>query len=394
MDIKLIKDQDKIEVMKLWAYSFEDETDPFYDWYFNNFFKAENTLGVYTNDKLLANLQLNPYQLYLRGKVLDTSYIVGIASIPEARGHGIVQNLMKEAFKEMRKREHFICLLMPYRAHFYYPYDFEFTHHHLKYTLPIISLKKLGEKYGEFRPLLERTDYLDLKEVYEKFTSNKHGYIMRSKENWKHLIEEHIRGKGYIYLLTEEDEPQGYLMYYLQENKFIVKEMAYSNIKAQKSLLKYIYNHNSQVEFLEWNASSDDLTHLSLPDPKEGVALYPFMMARIVDVQGALESINYSQDITAKIIIKLTDKLAPWNEGTFQVEVTEGKAKVTKLLEASNQELEQISLEIGALSTLFFGRLSVQELVFLGKIKSDSPEKIEVLNQMFPKTNNFINEYV
>ena len=389
MDIKLIKDQDKAEVMRLWAYSFEDETDPFYDWYFNNFFKPENTLGFYKEDKLLANLQLNPYQVYLREKVLDTSYIVGIASLPEARGQGIVGNLMVEALKQMRKREHFVCLLMPYKAEFYYSYDFEFVYHHLKYTLPITSLKKLGAKYGEFRQILEKKDCKELQEVYEKFTSNKHGYIVRSDKNWELLIEEHLTEKGYIFLLEEQGEPCGYLFYYLQANKFIVKEMAYSNIKAQKSLLKYIYNHNSHVDLLEWNASSDDLTHLSLPDSKEEVALYPFMMARMVDAPRALESINYSEDLTDKITISLTDNLAAWNQGVFEIELIKGAAQVSETSKPA-----EIKLTIGALTSLFFGALSVKELVFLGKISCNSSDKLELLNQMFPKKNNFINEYI
>ena len=62
--------KDKEEVKSLWQYCFKD-TKEFVELYFNKCYRAENTIGAYKNDRLLAAAQLNPYTIYLRGKKID-----------------------------------------------------------------------------------------------------------------------------------------------------------------------------------------------------------------------------------------------------------------------------------------------------------------------------------
>lgn len=389
MEFRIANENDRKSIMKLWEYCFEGEEDPFYNWYFSNFFKLENTIVAQKGEDIEANLQLNPYKIFLRGNILDTSYVVGLATEPEKRGQGVVKNLLLASLIEMRKRGHYVSLLMPFKAQFYYPYDFEFCYHHLKYTIPIEDLKYLKKGYGEFKKVTSSSDYEKLSFIYDKFVKNKHGYVVRNEENWKHLIEEHLIEKGYIAVLEKESKPLGYLFYYLKDNKMIVKEMVFTEINAQKSIFKFIYNHSSQVETLEWNASLDDLTYLNLPDPKKGIEVFPFMTGRIVDVKEVLEKISYPKNIAAKINFTVKDDLADWNNYSYSLEVKDGKGKVVVI-----EEKTSLEMSIGALSQLYFGRLSIAELVYSGKIKIQNEEEQILLDSLFPKCTNFINEYI
>jgi predicted acetyltransferase len=387
MEIRITTPHDLEQVKKLWAYCFENY-EPFFSWYFREYYQGENTLGLFQDGKLLSNLQLIPYDIFLRGKVLPTSYIVGVASFPEARSGGLAGKLMVEALRELYQREHTIALLMPFKGEFYYPYQFEFCYHHYKYEIRLEDLKSISTNYGDFFELEGTNNSAELDEVYRRFTLDKHGYIVRNPLKWRLLLEEHEGEKGFGYILRKEGRAEGYILYYLKDNKMVIREMAYTNWQAQKSLFRFMYNHRSQVEYLEWNAPLDDGSFYYLGDPKKGITLFPFLTARIVDARKLLEGIVYSADIQASLVIRIVDKLASWNNKVFSISVGEGQAKV----EETNAQ-EDISIDIGALTQLVFGRLEVDKLIYQGRLQSTNPESQIMLRKLFPLCNNYINEY-
>ena len=195
MDIRLTTIQDLEQVKSLWAYCFENH-EPFFSWYFREYYQGDNTLGAFEKDKLLSSLQLIPYNVFLRGQVLPASYIVGVASFPEARRAGTVGKLLIESLAELRRRGHTISLLMPFKASFYYPYQFEICYHHYKYDMNLDDLKPVTLTYGDFLSIKGTDNILEFNEVYQQFVRNKHGFIVRDTRNWRLLLEEHEGEKG------------------------------------------------------------------------------------------------------------------------------------------------------------------------------------------------------
>lgn len=387
MEFRLVTEAEKKEVEWLWAYCFENY-DPFFTWYFSKYYQTKNTFGAFEDDKMYSCLQLIPYNIKLRGKNLPTSYIVGLSSFPEARRGGIVKGLLQASFEEMRKRKHYINLLMPFKASFYYPYDYEICYHHIKYTLPLEDLRPIAKPYGKLVRVDNHENIPKLNTAYLAFLQDKQGYVIRSEHNWQLYLEEHFGEKGFIYLLENDDkEPEGYIFYYVKDNKVLVREMAYSNIKAQRSLFQFIYNHRSQVENLEWNAPVDDSTYFFLPDPKKGVTNFPFMTARIVDVVGALNTISYPVEIETQIVINVIDGLVHWNNGSFELIVVNGQGKISP----STKEAD-VTISIGALSQLLFGRLTAKELLYQEKLRG-TQQYVNLLEKLFPPCVNYINEY-
>ena len=77
MHFRLAVESDRGLVESLWDYCFEHREDPFFQWYFNHFYQPENVLMGFEGDDMACLTHLNPYTLCLRGKAVDTSYIVG-----------------------------------------------------------------------------------------------------------------------------------------------------------------------------------------------------------------------------------------------------------------------------------------------------------------------------
>ena len=60
------------------------------NYYFENKYKAENTLLVEDED-IIASLGLNQYKIKLNNKEYDASYVVGVSTLPNARGNGCMK---------------------------------------------------------------------------------------------------------------------------------------------------------------------------------------------------------------------------------------------------------------------------------------------------------------
>lgn len=391
MEYRLMQPQDEPAIKALWSYCFENEDHPFFKWYFSQYYQQQNVLTGFQGKSLVCMLHLNPYVLRLRGCDYRASYIVGVATNPESRSQQAVGGLLAAALTEMRNRQQAVAILMPFQGSFYYPYQFEFCYHHVKYSIPLGALKFAAQGRGRFIALTDG-DVTGLRTVYAAFTADKHGYVLRSDENWRMLLAEHHSDKGYAYLLLEQDQAVGYVLYSLRADAFQVKEMAYVNAAAEEQLLHFCYSHRSQVSMLEWNAPLDDGILFSLPDPKQGVALYPFMTGRIVDVSQALAAAVYPQGLAAEVLFAVTDTLAPWNEGIFQLSVADCCGTIQLVQEDILDQAPCCQVGIGALSQLFFGRLSASQLKKMGRLNAPS-SVISALDQLFPACTNYVNEY-
>lgn len=389
MEFHIASERGRGPIEDLWAYCFEPLEHPFFQWYFNSCFRSENTLVGYENNSLAACVHLNPYQLFLRERTVPVSYIVGLATSPEARRGGVARQLLQAALAEMRRRKHYFNILMPSRAGFYYPFGWELCYHQLKYAINLDELRGLTSSEGQFTMVADGDQWELFQTVYRKFTAGRHGFAVRGEAEWRRLVSSHLAEKGHISILAYNGHPAAYIFYQLLDGKIVVSDMAYNSSQAQRSILNFFYNHRSQVSAAEFNAPFNDNLHLSLSNPKEGVSIYPFMAGRLVDVGGALQALGYPANVQANLTIAVADPLAEWNNHTFAVTVDNGQAQAV-IIDSAEAD---IVCTIGGLSQLVFGRLSVQELIYEGKLSVQEDAKAHLLMQLFPKVENYINEY-
>lgn len=167
MDFRLASKEDRGLVESLWDYCFEHREDPFFQWYFNHFYQPENVLIGFQDDEMACLTHLNPYTLSLRGKAIDTSYIVGLATHPAARRGGIGGKLLTAALVEMKRRGHYVNILMPSKAGFYQPYGYELYCHQWKETLPLEALRPLTDRTVRYAFVNSSDQWPYLAAIYE-----------------------------------------------------------------------------------------------------------------------------------------------------------------------------------------------------------------------------------
>ena len=391
MNIRYAKPIDKEQVVSVWNYCFEDGED-FVKYYFENVYDENNTIIIEENDEVLSALQLNKYTIDLRDNKYDVSYVVGVSSKPEVRGLGYMKHLMTYTLEELYKNGEIVSLLMAIDYRLYKRYGFDHCYDQIQYNLRTDEL--LGFRLSSKLRKATFEDAETLSRIYTKAMESLNGYAVRDEAYFNRFIKEVSSESGYIYI---DEENNSYIAYYIQGDTFFVRELIYNNISSLKSMLAYIYNHNTQCKKTVINAPVDDKIKLIIANLKTcEIKLIPFMAGRVINFEKYIESLNSCNIDTQKINnesikIKVIDKYINQNNSVFKISVCDNKIKIQRV-----EEDCYIELDINSITQLAFSYLNTDEIFMLNEIDESSliNTQKELLNALFEKRINYIDELV
>lgn len=391
MNIRYAKPIDKDQVVSVWNYCFEDGED-FVKYYFENVYDENNTIIIEENDEVLSALQLNKYTIDIRDNKYDVSYVVGVSSKPEVRGLGYMKHLMTYTLEELYKNGEIVSLLMAIDYRLYKRYGFDHCYDQIQYNLRTDEL--LGFRLSSKLRKATFEDAETLSRIYTKAMESLNGYAVRDEAYFNRFIKEVSSESGYIYI---DEENNSYIAYYIQGDTFFVRELIYNNISSLKSMLAYIYNHNTQCKKTVINAPVDDKIKLIIANLKTcEIKLIPFMAGRVINFEKYIESLNScnidTQKINNKYIkIKVIDKYIKQNNSVFKISVCDNKIKIQRV-----EEDYDIELDINSITQLAFSYLNTDEIFMLNEIDESSliNTQKELLNVLFEKRINYIDELV
>ena len=344
------------QVKRLWQVCFDD-TSAFVQWYYMRYYQAKNTWGIFSNGILQASAQMIPYQLQLRQTQLSAEYVVGVDTAPEARNRGYAKQLLQVSLEEARRRKQPISLLMPFEGQFYYRYGWSFCYFHLQIQVPGSELRCATQTYG----IVQEEDLFAaqpwLEQIYTVFIQFYEGFVVRTKTTWRMLLEDAALENTRCFLLRTKQKVEGYCLWTPLKDKIFIREMAWCNSNAKAGLLYFL--QQSAVEHLPFwlELPAEDALSYQLATAKTAMVLYPFLMARIVDVSMLLSQLSYPLG-TMQFSFAVQDDFAPWNKGIYQMHIQQGRAIV--LRDEKTEPEAEITIE--GLTQLVFGVRSAEQL--------------------------------
>ncbi|MDR0880239.1 MAG: GNAT family N-acetyltransferase [Clostridioides sp.] len=419
LEARLASEKDLETVKEIWNYCFGD-TEKFTTYYFRNRYIKENNVVVENNGKILSSLQLSPYKLCLNGKTYNTSYVVGVSTLPDARGKGCMKAMINFSLQELYRRGELVSILMPIDYRIYGRYGFENCYDVLKYEMDVDELRNFKMK-GDFHKYAEG-DIDKLIELSEIFQKHANGYTIRDESYFKNLVGEIESDETDLYIL-DSGRADGYLIYKISDGVMNVREIMYRNMEALKSIMGFIYNHNTQCKKVEITAPVyDKLIHF-LENPRDiDIKLEPFITGRVIDVKGYLESITIEdKSFKGSVIIVITDNQIYENNGVFEIKAEAGRLIVEKLKYMSKEDLiakledtnsyedtiglgdihnrdkdaEVLKFTINMFSKLAFSYRDIIEILYLmGYEADDNRNIVKFFKTVFPKKINFFNDYI
>ncbi|MCM0742364.1 GNAT family N-acetyltransferase [Clostridioides difficile] len=385
MEIRYAKEEEIESIKEIWSYCFND-TESFMKYYFNDKYKSENTVVALDEGKIISSLQLNQYKLLLNSKVYNTSYVVGVSTLPEGRGAGYMNKVMKFTLNELYKKGQLVSILMPIDYRLYRRFGYEHCYDQIEYTINTDDLKNFKSSGKMIKSNLSQID--DLIQIDRTFLNEVNGNVLKDEHYYENLFKEIQSEDGFLYI-HEGNEKDGYIVYFLQEDKMFVRELFYKNIDALKSMLKFIYNHNTQCKIVTISTPTIDKIRFILDNPKDSdIKIKPFMMGRIINVKKFIEDIDIENDINSSFNLLIEDKFIDENNGLFKISIQNKKVSVEQLDKKGAEKPQEdfdIKLDINTLTQLSFSYIDVNEAIFLNDIKDVSEETLETLNCIFSK---------
>ncbi|PYI50909.1 GNAT family N-acetyltransferase [Paenibacillus flagellatus] len=283
--------------------------------------------GYFVDGRMAAKMHIHDMRMYVQGVPVRMGGVASVATWPEHRRRGMVAQLLERGLREMKEDGQTLSCLHPFSVPFYRKYGWELYADYKKYELTAGQLPAFDT--GEGR--IERTDgdWALLNRVYDKYARQYNGTLIRDEAWWVHTVFRQKGRQAAVYF-DGTGEPRGYVLYKVKQRVMDVGEMAFSDEAARKALWRFIANHDSMCDTVKLTAPADDDLPFLLPDPRIGQETEPYFMARIVDFRSFAEGYPFvATGREERLVVKLADPLAPWNDGTFRLAVDpSGRATV------------------------------------------------------------------
>ncbi len=389
MEYRFCRDEEFPAIRQLWGQCFGNE-EPWTSWYFSHHYKAEHTWVGIKDGTVVAQAHLLPHRQFLRDAWRDTVYFVGVCVDEALRGSGIGREIMATALAELRRTGINISILQPRWPAFYRPLGWDFCYSRRFYHLPVAVAEVLLEPAPDPKMtwLADSSDTEVLSALYEKFVQTRHAYVCRQPDDWRRLMADHRGEGGKAGLLLTRDDPVGYALYKIDGDLLRVRELIWNAPFGIDSLWKCLLRQaeSSDAKRLEWeDPSEDQSSRLFAASHSE-----PFLMGRLTDCQAVLSTMMYPQGLEADLSVEVHDPLAPWNEGRFRWQISQGKASWQK---NSSDSKPDMVLSVALLSQLYFGQRPATELLASVDGMRLRDRERDLLTAIFPARQNFISEY-
>lgn len=328
--------------------------------------KYADVVGWFDGDKLISQLAVYPFQVNIFGRIYEMGGLTGVGTYPEYANLGLMNKLMLHALTKMRGRKQSISYLFPYSIPYYRRKGWEIITDKISFEVPDTQLPKTKKVPGN----VERVtiEHPDIKEIYDQFSMQHHGAMLRNKLAWEEYLRWDLDEMTVGIYYNNEDLPTGYLLYWVAEEIFYIKEMVYINEEARVGLWNFISAHFSMITLVKGDIYKGEPLFFVLDDGDIKETIAPYFMARIVDVQLFIEQYPFKkQDKDGCLIFTLSDPMLEWNRGTFTLNVDKDG---TGVLHAGGTN-PSLLIDIPTLTTMLMGYKRPTYLARIGRIQAD-----------------------
>ncbi|NLY20529.1 MAG: GNAT family N-acetyltransferase [Tissierellia bacterium] len=353
--------------------------------------KEADVVGWFNKeDELVSQVAVYPCEVNIHGTIYKMGGMTGVGTYPEYSGHGLVSELIKMALRGMKDRGQTISYLFPYSIPFYRKKGWELMSDHMTYVIKDTQLPMNKDVPGHVERV--EVDHEDVINIYDEFARLNHGALIRHDLDWEEYWrweneEERIAGVYY----DAEDNPTGYVFYWIQEDILHIKETVYLNQEARKGLWNFISAHHSMIDEVHGNVYKNEPISFLIEDGDIKQTIVPYYMARIVDVEAFLKEYPFDTEdleVVEPFHLSITDPMAEWNNGIFGIEFDEeGNTIITKNLVG-----KRVEMDIQTLVTMLMG---YRRPTYLWKIERINGEldTIRDLEWIIPDEEPYFSDY-
>ncbi len=317
----------------------------------------------------------------IRGKSVPFSAVWGVATLPQHRRKGLIRKLFVESFKGMREKDISLSILAPFYKTYYEMFGYSLAEHRVRHEFPRTLLRLV--KGDESITNRELSDPSEAK-IAQKLENSMSRFGSRNFHTLSTL--ERMIKENHFHLFERDSEPVGIVKFYFNKVKEHRLELgvyatSYTTLDVLPSIVELVGHYAMNATTVRWYCDPQVPIRYYMDDLEGWKSVdWSGMMMRVVDFERYCAAISVPIHASESVILRLDDKMCPWNQGTYKLTPNEGSLEIERLDNSTEPEL---SLDALRLSEVIGGLTPAIALRSLGKIDC-SAESAEKLEAMFP----------
>jgi len=394
LEIRKLTEKDREAYRKLMRYAFETSKNNYEELKWpSDKVPMDLHYGAFDEEQLVAGAGIIPFDIRMRSQDFKMYGVGGVASKPEYRNRGIIREIMIKMFKDMQDNNIPLSVLYPFKHSFYEILGYKLVDEQFTYEFNISDIL-----YRETDYHLKEVERIndDIRSVYDRAILN-FDYIAKRPEiqYWRRLYK-----NNYKFICYNRNLPVGYVIINFPnweakwikhpEKTILILETFWLDQSAKQTIFNFLWSHRDQRKYVAGSFSAyENITDLLKTPRIKSRYITDNSLLRIIDVKNVLENLKYPCD-NFSIIFHINDTYCPWNNGFFTL-TSKGKEINIEFKESSELSAD-IEIDIGYFAQLVAGFRTVRDLLEFG-FTSVNHEKLELLQKLFPKTNNYFHDF-
>ena len=346
-----------------------------------------DVIGWFDDGTLVSQVAVYPMKVRIFGKTYALGGLTGVGTYPEYSNMGLMHSLLERALVDMRSKGQYICYLYPYSIPYYRRKGWEIVSDKISYEIKDYQLPKNRPVTGNVRRV--KTESEELKRTYERYAMRTHGAILRDDLAWNEYWlwdSDDIMAAVYY---NEDDEPDGYIIYWIYNEVFHIKDMIFNNEEARTGLWNFVSAHFSMITQVEGNTYTDEPLAFLFEDASIKEVISPYYMARIVDFTAFIADYPFKPDeVDREWKFTMTDPMMACNRGSFLLKIDkDGHGEAVKIDEPCDD-----SISIQTMTTMLMGYKRPDYLAKIGRLGA-SDDVIDMLEDAIEQQTPYISDY-
>ncbi len=349
--------------------------------------KKADVLGWFDGETLVSQVAVYPMKVRIFSQTYDMGGLTGVGTYPEYSNQGLMHKLLYQALNDMRDREQYISYLYPYSIPYYRRKGWEIISDKITYEIQDYQLPKARQVVGEVRRVATNSD--EVKEAYNRFAHHTHGALVRDELAWNEYFLWDSDDFMAAVFYNEDDEADGYLIYWIADSIFHIKDMVFMNESARLGLWNFVGAHFSMISKVIGNTFTDEPLAFLLEDGDIKESISPYYMARIVDFEKFIERYPFKADtVEREWTFVLTDPILTWNQGCFTLKIdNNGHGTVERSTQKCNDRID-----IQTMTTMLLGYKTPDYLHRIGRMIC-SEQTVDMLEDSIEQQTPYFSDY-
>lgn len=323
--------------------------------------------------EVAAASHIRPFRQWFGGRAVPLAGFSPVAVLPEHRGRGLGRAVTAGQYPDLRERGEVIAGLFPASLALYRSVGFECAGSYLHRRFPANDLARMRPR----RPVDVRRGTIDdvaaVHRCHARTAPGRDGTLERSASWWEDRLPSDLDATM-LYVVDAPMAPgelAGYAVYRHgrarapYDYSVVVSEVQSDDPEVVRALWRVVASSGSQAPDLDViGPAEDDLFLLADHAAPDVVRSEIRWMLRLIDLPGAMAARGWHPDARGQVHLAVVDEHAPWNQGTWVLDVADGSAQATPGGDGT------VEVSIGGLSSWWAGYAPAARLARTGHLAS------------------------